>query len=109
MIDRGPWMITSQVLVEVGANLCRKGRMSEAHIRVALADIGAVCSIHQLDQAVLMRASRIRETDTVSYWDSLIIAAALESGCSELWSEDLQDGRIFEEKLTLFNPLLNKQ
>lgn len=105
MIDGGPWVITSQVLVEVGANLCRKGRMPEAQIRTALTDISDACLIHHLDQAVLLRASRIRESDTVSYWDSLIIAAALESRCVELWSEDMQAGRIFDGKLTLRNPL----
>lgn len=108
MVDRGPRVITSQVLVEVGANLSRKGRLAESCIRTALTDIGEACSIRQLDQAVLLRASRIRESDTVSYWDSLIIAAALESECMELWSEDLQDGRIFEGRLTLRNPLLDK-
>lgn len=109
MVDRGPWVITSQVLVEVGANLSRKGRMAESFIRTALTDISEACSVRPLDQAVLLRASRLRESDTVSYWDSLIIAATLETECIELWSEDLQDGRIFEGRLTLRNPLLGKQ
>jgi predicted nucleic acid-binding protein len=35
----------------------------------------------------------------------LIIAAALEAGCSELWSEDLQAGRVIDGRLTIVNPL----
>jgi predicted nucleic acid-binding protein len=41
-----------------------------------------------------------------SYWDSLILAAALESGCIWLYSEDLQDGQQIENTLTIRNPFL---
>jgi predicted nucleic acid-binding protein len=39
-----------------------------------------------------------------SYWDSLIIASALENGCKHLYTEDLQDGQKIEEKLKIINP-----
>lgn len=38
-----------------------------------------------------------------SFYDSLIIAAALESGCTRLYSEDLQHGQQIEG-LTIENP-----
>ncbi len=38
-----------------------------------------------------------------SFYDSLIIAAALESGCTRLYSEDLQHGQKIEG-LTIENP-----
>ena len=38
-----------------------------------------------------------------SYYDSLIIAAALDAGCTRLYSEDLQDGQRIEG-LTVENP-----
>jgi predicted nucleic acid-binding protein len=41
-----------------------------------------------------------------SYWDSLIVAAALEAGCSILYSEDLQNGQIIDGTLRVVNPLL---
>lgn len=40
-----------------------------------------------------------------SFYDSLIIAAALDAGCSRLYSEDLQDGQRIES-LTIENPFL---
>jgi predicted nucleic acid-binding protein len=40
-----------------------------------------------------------------SYFDSLIIASALEVGCDRLYSEDLQDGQKIDNILTLINPL----
>lgn len=36
--------------------------------------------------------------------DSLIVAAALETGCDLLLSEDMQDGLVIEEALTIRNP-----
>jgi len=38
-----------------------------------------------------------------SFYDSLIVAAALEAKCRTLFSEDLQDGQTIE-KLTIVNP-----
>jgi predicted nucleic acid-binding protein len=34
-----------------------------------------------------------------SFWDSLIVATALQSDCSLLYSEDMHDGLIVEDKL----------
>jgi predicted nucleic acid-binding protein len=39
----------------------------------------------------------------LSFYDALIVAAALEAGCDTLYSEDLQDGRRFPG-LTIVNP-----
>ena len=43
-----------------------------------------------------------------SYWDSLIIASALESNCSILYTEDMQDGQIIEDRLRIMNPFSEK-
>jgi len=40
----------------------------------------------------------------ISYWDALIVAAALLSGCDTLYTEDLQHGRVFEGQLIVVNP-----
>jgi predicted nucleic acid-binding protein len=41
-------------------------------------------------------------------YDALIVSAALEAGCTTLYSEDLQDGQVIERKserqLTIRNP-----
>jgi len=38
------------------------------------------------------------------YWDSLIVASALEAGCDILYTEDLQHGQIIDNRLTVRNP-----
>ena len=44
-----------------------------------------------------------------SYWDSLIIASALENECDTLYTEDMQDGLIIEGKLTIVNPFKQEE
>jgi predicted nucleic acid-binding protein len=45
-----------------------------------------------VDGRVLEGAWRIQERHRLSWWDSLIAAAAQVSGCAYLLTEDLQDG-----------------
>ncbi len=46
--------------------------------------------------AIYLSALRIKAQHRFGWYDSLIVAAALESGCDTLYSEDLQDGREIE-------------
>lgn len=39
-----------------------------------------------------------------SVYDAMIVAAALRAGCTRLWSEDLPDGRLVEDRLRIANP-----
>ena len=56
-----------------------------------------------IDSSDVLRASEIEEANQMSFWDALIVRAALVSGCVRLYSEDLQHGwRI--EKLEVVNP-----
>ncbi len=41
-----------------------------------------------------------------SFYDSLIVAAAIESDCTILYSEDMQHGQIIEKTLVIQNPFL---
>jgi predicted nucleic acid-binding protein len=51
-------------------------------------------------------ASRLRDSYSFSYWDSLIVAAALDAGCTTLFSEDMQHGQKIESGLTIINPFI---
>ena len=57
----------------------------------------------ELDRWVLLKASEIRERYGFSFWDSLIVAAALKGEADLLCSEDMQSG--FEiDGLRIVNP-----
>jgi predicted nucleic acid-binding protein len=48
----------------------------------------------------------LRKAYSLSYWDSLIIAAAIDAGCVTLFSEDMQHGQTIEGCLTIINPFI---
>jgi len=39
-----------------------------------------------------------------SYWDSLIVATAVENNCTTLYTEDMHDGQLIENGLKIINP-----
>ena len=39
-----------------------------------------------------------------SVYDAMIVAAALEHGCTTLYSEDMHDGLVIEGRLHIVNP-----
>ncbi len=57
----------------------------------------------QSSQALYSEALRLKDRHRLSWYDSLIVAAALEARCSVLYSEDLQHGQRFGD-LRIENP-----
>jgi predicted nucleic acid-binding protein len=57
-------------------------------------------------EALYARALGVQSRYQYGFYDSLIIAAALELGCTRLLSEDLQDGQRIEG-LTIEDPFRN--
>ena len=55
--------------------------------------------------AIYARALRIQSGQGFSFYDSLIVASALESGCKRLLTEDLQHGQRIDG-LRIENPFL---
>ena len=49
-------------------------------------------------------ALKIAQQYGLGIYDALIAAAALEANCSTLYSEDLQDGQVIVQRLTIRNP-----
>jgi predicted nucleic acid-binding protein len=49
-------------------------------------------------------ALKIAERHGYGIYDALVVAAALEAGCSILYSEDFQDGQTIHGQLTIRNP-----
>jgi len=56
-----------------------------------------------VDLDLLEKAWSVQDRHRLSFWDALIVAAALQCGARHLLTEDLQDGQLFEE-LRVVNP-----
>jgi len=61
--------------------------------------------IQAMSAESFLEARLFHERYQVSHWDGLILAAAKESKCSTLYSEDLQTGQTYET-ITVINPFL---
>jgi predicted nucleic acid-binding protein len=48
-----------------------------------------------VDESLLLRAREIEQRYRLSWWDSMVIAAAQLQECGILLTEDLQDGQVF--------------
>jgi predicted nucleic acid-binding protein len=97
--------ISVQTLNETANVLARKQRRSWPDIANALAQVRKLCSEPApLTVALHETALDLASRHGVAVYDGLIVAAALELGCDTLLSEDLQDGRVFDGRLTVRNP-----
>jgi predicted nucleic acid-binding protein len=96
--------LSTQVLQEFYAVVTRKFKppMPRAKARAIVAAYGEWCDIATEPQ-LIVAASRLEEEHTLSFWDSLIVQAAIQAGAGRLVSEDLQHGRHFGP-LTIENP-----
>lgn len=57
----------------------------------------------QSSHELLEMALDLHRADRISWWDSLIVSAAIQGGCNTLLSEDLQHGRTIRG-VKILNP-----
>ena len=101
------YTISTQVVAEVSVNLLKKADMPESDLLNIVEGLYRRCRVMETGLGCHRRASRLRAAHRFSYWDSLILAAALEGGCTMLYSEDMQHGQVVDGSLTILNPLIN--
>jgi predicted nucleic acid-binding protein len=97
--------ISVQVLNEFANVASRKLKRSWTRIREDLLSFqAAIPDPVSLSPATHWSALTVAERDGLSFYDALIVASALEAGCTTLLSEDMQDGRVIDGRLTIRNP-----
>jgi predicted nucleic acid-binding protein len=105
----GGGKLSVQVLNEFTAVSRRKQRREWREISEAIVDVLAVVDTPLALTLELHAAARaFAEDHRLSFYDALIVAAALEAGCDTLFTEDMQHGRKFGG-LTIVNPFLENQ
>ena len=96
-------VISVQVLNEF-ASVLIKHHVSNDTIQEAIQEIVEDSIVISLDVDLLWETWRIRDKYLFSYWDSMIISAALKGGCNILYSEDLQHEKLIEDQVKIINP-----
>ena len=95
-----------QVLNEVANVLFRKRKDLANEDVFAIIDDFTFLGSASLTWNEVTVARQLRTTTQYSWWDCLLLASAIELGCSHFLSEDLQDGHQIGG-LTIINPFLH--
>ena len=80
--------------------------LSMLEIRKLITSLEAMCRVEIISLVTIHTALDIRERYSFSWYDSLIIATALEADCNTLYSEDMQNGQEIEGRLRIVNPFV---
>jgi len=96
--------ISTQVLTELSNTLKRKFKQDWQAVEKVISEICSDFNVFVNKPVTIERACRVADKYQYSFYDSLIIAAALSINCKTLYSEDMQDGQMIENSLTIVNP-----
>ncbi|MCA1661969.1 MAG: PIN domain-containing protein [Novosphingobium sp.] len=81
----------------------RRGGRSATEARAVIVEFSRSFMTAESLNAVLLSAADLAARYRFQFWDSTIIAASAQAGCSLLLSEDMQDG-FAVDGLTIVNP-----
>jgi len=98
-------VINVQVLNEFASVASRKLKMTFVEIRETLSIIRSIFETQALSVSIHEQGLAIAEQFGFSLYDSMIVSAALDAGCSILYSEDMQHGQAIGS-LVINNPFL---
>ena len=98
-------VVSSQIIQEFFNVALRKFArpMAISHARIYLSAVFLSLCQHFPSISFYDRALLVREETGYSWYDTLVVTAALETKCQFLFSEDMQDGRIIQG-LRIVNP-----
>lgn len=100
--------ISVQVLNEVANVARRKLKLPWTDVADALAALRVLCAAPvPLTVATNTAALALADRHQFSFYDALIVASALEAGCTTLLSEDLHHGLLVDDRLVVQNPFRN--
>jgi predicted nucleic acid-binding protein len=85
------FIITYQVINET-TNQLIKNKISEETIKENIEYMYKICTIQDFSKNIILSASKLRESYSFSFWDSIIVSSAIGSNSNILASEDMQDG-----------------
>lgn len=98
--------ISTQVLNEFSNISLKKFNLSGFDIIEAIKKISEKTTVFIFNEETIIDAINLKEKYKLQYYDSLILATALENGCTVLYSEDMQHDQIIENQLKIINPFL---
>jgi len=100
-------IISVQILHEI-YNTLLKYKINDNLIRKKLDFIISKTKITETNLYTIEKCWEIKNRYNYSYWDSLIIASAIQADCHKLLTEDMQHGQTIDMKVEIENPFIEK-
>ena len=97
-------VISTQVVKELANVLLKNTSVSLQTIQETINDVINAAEVVSEEMTLIFASFDIHKRYRFSFYDSLIIATAINSKCRQLLSEDMQDGQIIDGKLKIVNP-----
>jgi len=102
-LDYFDCVASTQVLNEVANVFTKKYPIPIEKVVHLIKSICEVSEIVVVDESLVEYALDLHNRYKLSYYDCLMIASAIYSGCRYLITEDMHDGLLIEGNLTLVN------
>lgn len=96
--------ISTQVISETANVASKRLGLSILETRKLITSLEEMCRVEIISLATIHTALDIRERYGFSWYDSLIVASALNAGCDTLYSEDMHHGQLLNGCLRIVNP-----
>jgi len=93
-------IISAQVINEISNCLFKKTKLAGDRVSEILAEIVKPIDVIALNMEITYRAIALKARYGFSFYDSLIVAAALSASCDVLLTEDLQDQQVISYQLS---------
>ena len=107
LLESHDYNISTQVINEFIYTCQRKNLLSTEQINRGVEEYLTNFSLQLIFDSTIRSALLIQQRYKFAFWDSLIVATAIECECDTLFTEDLQDGMVIDKSLTIKNPFLS--
>ena len=95
--EAGDILLSTQVLQEFYVTVTRKlARPLDATAATEAVTRFAELPLVQIDTKLVLSAIHRSRYSQLSFWDALIVQAAIEGHATTLYSEDMQQGQVFD-------------
>ena len=99
-------IVSSQVISEYLNVMKRNFKMQKLELMQLCSLWLEKCSVQPVILSTIKLAQELVGKYNFQVFDGIIVAAALEADCSILYSEDMQNGQVIEDKLKIVNPFM---
>ena len=108
LLDDGPKAERAEEILgqgpRISVQVLNEAMVSWEDTGAFLEGITSVCPVEGLTVQTHQVGRALAEKYQLSVYDAMIVSAALIAGCTTLWTEDMHDGLLVEDRLRIVNP-----